>query len=96
MICLNDACNTNGTNEASAAPATNEESAVLTTEPLTVDDRPKPRTTRGVLTFFAAAVVGSAALAAVGLAPRSGQEADLTATTLLFVPVVYRSLRAKR
>jgi len=80
MICVHDDCST--THET-VAPETIEEPAMqtLSEAPSTDNDRPEPRTTRGVLTFFAAAVVGSAALAAVGLAPRSGQEADITATT---------------
>jgi RND family efflux transporter MFP subunit len=76
MICPNETCNTNDDPTATEAGTTQELPAAQRP-----NAHPRPRTTRGVLTFFAAAAVGSAALAAVGLAPRSGQEADLAATT---------------
>lgn len=77
MICPNETCNTSD-EIATTQAGTIDALAAVAEQP---HSRPKPRTTRGVLTFFAAAAVGSAALAAVGLAPRSGQEGDLTATT---------------
>ncbi len=43
--------------------------------------RPKPRTTRGVVTFFAVTALTGAALAAMGLAPKAAQQAELTETT---------------
>jgi RND family efflux transporter MFP subunit len=43
--------------------------------------RPTPRTSKGVVAFFAAAALSGAALAALGFAPRAGRDADLTATT---------------
>jgi RND family efflux transporter MFP subunit len=76
MICPNEIHNTNET----SATATHEQTTMPTQEQ-TVTDRPRPRTTRGVLTFFAAAAVGGAALAVLGLAPRAGQDEALTATT---------------
>ena len=44
-------------------------------------NRPAPRTTKGVIAFFAAAALTGGALAALGFAPRAGKDADLTATT---------------
>lgn len=44
-------------------------------------ERPRPRTTRKVVAFFAATALSAAALAALGLAPRAAQEAELVTTT---------------
>lgn len=43
--------------------------------------RPKPRTTKGVVAFFAATALTGAALAALGFAPKAGQEAELAQST---------------
>lgn len=42
-------------------------------------NRPAPRTTKGVVTFFAAAALTGAALAALGLAPKMSKDAALAA-----------------
>jgi RND family efflux transporter MFP subunit len=51
-------------------------------DPLVVTPaRPAPRTSKGVVAFFAAAALSGAALAALGFAQGAGKDGDLTATT---------------